>query len=90
MSKGLRNISEDNKVGLRGTVESEKCERLFTTDKFTSEGSTYYICQISQKQTYQNNMEPGGTSQQESGGVWSFLEMESIRIQSFRKTNINK
>jgi len=53
MSKGLRNISKDNKVGLRGTVESKKHKRLFTVDKPTSEGSTDYICQISQKQTYQ-------------------------------------
>ena len=35
---------------------------------------TYYICPISQKQKYRNNMEPKGTSQQESGGVWSFLK----------------
>jgi len=40
MSEGLRNISKDNKVGLRGTVESKKCEKLFTVDKFTSEGDT--------------------------------------------------
>ena len=31
-----------------------------------------------EKQTYQNNMEPKGTSQQESRGVRSFLEMENI------------
>jgi len=30
------------------------------------------------KQTYWNNMEPKGTSQQESGGVWSFPEIENI------------
>ena len=43
-----------------------------------------------EKQTYQNNMEPEGTSQQESRGVQSILEMENIGIQSFQKTNINK
>jgi len=47
MSEGLRNISEDNKVGLRGTMESKKCEKLFTVDKFTIERNTYYICRIS-------------------------------------------
>jgi len=44
MSEELRNIGRDNKVGLRGTVESKKCEKLFTVDKLTSEGNTYYIC----------------------------------------------
>jgi len=38
--------------------------------------STYV--EYHEKQTYRNNMEPEGTSQQESGGVRSFPEMENI------------
>ena len=50
------------------------------------EEGIFYITNIT-KQIYQNNIEPRGTSQQESSGIWSFLEMENIRVQSFWKLN---
>ena len=71
-------------------MESEKCKDYVMQTKSQVKEGTYYICLILQKQTYQNNMEPEGTSQQESGGVQSFLEMENLGIRSFQKTNTNK
>jgi len=52
---------------------------------------TYSIyVEYHKKQTYWNNMEPEGTSQQESGVFQSFPEMENVGIWSFQKMNINK
>ena len=64
-------------------MESEKCENylLRTSSQVKGVHSTYV--EYHKKRTYRNNMEPEGTSQQESGGVWSFLEMEKVGVRSF-------
>ena len=54
---------------------------LQTSSQVKGVHSTYV--EYHEKQTYWNNMEPEGTSQQGSRGVWSFPEMENIRNPEF-------